>query len=231
MTKEMNGTSENDKLMIMKNLEEKINEDLGFKWWKKYIAGAFWNQISTPMNLSITLLTAVTTTQTTSNGFLPENIYKGISIATLIISVLNTFFRPNVRMTENIKDMNEWTKLGSEFELIYYRGDSDLDKKIEDYKKLLMKMNDLKFSESPEKQNFITDFIHLIALKTCLKFNNNYINPRKKEIKEIQKQKMLEKQKQQIENKQKLQEIKKNNNDKKLNDNKSIELTDIKTIQ
>ncbi len=201
---------------IMKNLEEKINEDLGFKWWKKYIGGAFWNQIATPMNLSITLLTAVTTAQTTSNGFLPESIYKGISVATLVISVLNTFFRPNAKMTENIKDMNEWTKLGSEFELIYYRGNEDLKKKIEDYKKLLMKMNDLKFSESPEKQNFITDLIHVIALKTCLKYNSNYINPRRKEVKEMIKQKKMEATQQ-----------KKDTNEK----NKAVELNEIKTIQ
>ena len=128
--------TEDNKLEIMKNLEEKINEDLGFKWWKKYIAGAWWNQISTPMNLSITLLTAITTAQTTSSGFLPEDVYKGISIATLIISVLNTFFKPSAKMSENMKDMNDWTKLGGIFEEIYYRGNEDIAKKIDDYKKL-----------------------------------------------------------------------------------------------
>jgi hypothetical protein len=220
---ENDGTKKTD-LEIMKNLEEKINEELGFKWWKKYIGGAFWNQISTPMNLSITLLTAVTTAQTTSNGFLPESIYKGISVATLVISVLNTFFRPNAKMTENIKDMNEWTKLGSEFELIYYKGDDDVKKKIEDYKKLLMKMNELKFSESPEKQNFITDLIHVIALKSCLKYNSNYINPRRNEIKEIIKQKQHQKE---LELAQLKNQKKTISNEK----NKAIELNEVKTIQ
>lgn len=180
MNIEIQNNEIDNRIEIMNNLEEKINKDLGVKWWKKYIGGALWNQISTPMNLSITLLTAITTAQTTSSGFLSENVYKATSIATLIISVLNTFFRPNVRMTENIKDMNEYTKLGCEFELIYYRGDEDIDKKIEDYKKVLMKLNELKFSESPEKQNFITDIIHLIALKTCLKYNKNYIDIKNK---------------------------------------------------
>jgi hypothetical protein len=186
-------TKEKTDIEIMKQLEDKINEDLGFKWWKKYIGGAFWSNISTPINLSITLLTAVTTAQTTSSGFLPESVYKGISVATLVISVLNTFFRPSAKMTENIKDMNEWTKLGGVFEEIYYRGNADIAKKIEDYKKLQMKINELKYTESPEKQNFVTDVIHVVSLKTCLKDNDKYINPRKEEIREMKEEKKKQK--------------------------------------
>ncbi len=179
----------------MVNLEAKINEDLGFRWWKKYIGGAFWNQISTPINLSITLLTAITTAQTTSNGgFISENTYKSLSITTLIISVLNTFFKPNTKMTQNIEDMNEWTKLGCIFEEIFYR-EEDIVKKLEDYKKLQMRISELKYKESPEKQNFVTDLIHACCLKTFLRDNRLYINPRKAEIKRIKLLKEEEKKK------------------------------------
>jgi hypothetical protein len=40
-------------------LESKIDNDLGYYFWKKYIAAAFWAQISTPLNLMITIMTAL----------------------------------------------------------------------------------------------------------------------------------------------------------------------------
>jgi len=89
--------------------------------------------------------------------------------------------------------MNEWTKLGGVFEEIYYRGNADIAKKIEDYKKLQMKINELKYTESPEKQNFVTDVIHVVSLKTCLKDNDKYINPRKEEIREMKEEKKKQK--------------------------------------
>ena len=37
-----------------------LNKNIGTYWWKKYITTAFWKNISTPINLSITILTALT---------------------------------------------------------------------------------------------------------------------------------------------------------------------------
>ena len=74
----------------MKKLEARLNKDLGFSWWKKYIAAAFWSNISTPVNLAITILTALTTGQATTSNLLSQRTYVNISIATLLLSVINT---------------------------------------------------------------------------------------------------------------------------------------------
>lgn len=42
-------------------LENKLNVDIGFYYWKRYVAGSFWAQLATPINLAITLMTALTT--------------------------------------------------------------------------------------------------------------------------------------------------------------------------
>ena len=78
----------------VKTLENYLNYTLGFWWWKKYVTTAFWSNISTPVNLSITLLTAVNTGQSTTNSYISTNAFMYINIATLILTSMNTFFRP-----------------------------------------------------------------------------------------------------------------------------------------
>jgi hypothetical protein len=63
---------------VVKFLENKIDQDLGFYFWKRYTAAAFWTQISTPINLLITLMTALTTAQSASSNILPEEAYKQV---------------------------------------------------------------------------------------------------------------------------------------------------------
>ena len=91
----------NDEYVVF--LENKLDTDIGYFYWKKYIASAFWAQISMPINLIITLMTAITTAgQANSPNLLPKEVYVKISIVTLLITVLNTFFRPHEQMTNNI---------------------------------------------------------------------------------------------------------------------------------
>lgn len=59
-----------------------------------YTYAAFWSLTSTPINLAITIFTALTTAQTTTGSILGESSSTGIGIATLILSVINTFFKP-----------------------------------------------------------------------------------------------------------------------------------------
>ena len=48
------------------SVEDNLDKLLGFYYWKRYIASAFWSNISTPINLAITLMTAMTTAQATT---------------------------------------------------------------------------------------------------------------------------------------------------------------------
>jgi hypothetical protein len=60
-----------EKLYILRN---KLDKEIGYNYWKKYVASAFWSQISTPINLTITFLTAVTTAQSQSENLLSHSI-------------------------------------------------------------------------------------------------------------------------------------------------------------
>jgi len=69
-------------------LRQKLDKEIGYNYWKKYVASAFWSQISTPINLTITFLTAITTAQSQSGSLLPQSIYSHIAIASLVITTL-----------------------------------------------------------------------------------------------------------------------------------------------
>ena len=165
---------DNDKKFII-FIENKINKDIGFYYWKKYIAAAFWSQISMPINLLITVLTAINTFQSTSPDLIPQQIYMNISIATLFITVLNTFFRPHEQMTENNNMVKKWNDIGIEFEELYYNNQTyeeteiAINDTIVNYKNLLVKLNDLKQSEGPDTINVFTDLLHLLVIKVYLK--------------------------------------------------------------
>ena len=162
----------------MIKIENKLNSDLGYLYWKKYIAGAFWANISTPINLTITILTAIMSGQATTNNLIPQNIYINISITTLLLSTLNTFFKPHAQMTQNIEIMKTWYDFGNQFEKIYYSGCNDTDdfkRRLKEYTDLYIEINKTKNSESPETQNFITDLINFIVMNSCLKHKSDWL--------------------------------------------------------
>lgn len=156
----------------MSTLRDKINRDLGDRWWRKYINCAFWSNISTPINLAITLLTTLTTGQATTDNLLNNNDFVKISIATLVLSTLNTFFRPHQQLTENTDAMNKWRELGTMFEMIYYAecyNDLDYENRIKEYEELQKRIHHEEISQETKYKNYLTDLIYLIATETCLK--------------------------------------------------------------
>jgi hypothetical protein len=160
---------------FVKFLENKIDQDIGFYFWKRYTAAAFWTQISTPINLVITLMTALTTAQSASSTILPEEAYKQIAIATLVITTLNTFFRPHMQLTYNTEQLGKWNEIGIEFENAYYSNrdintlvSKAIEEKIATYKKIQEKVNNQRKAEGVGSINFLTDLIHLIVFRTCI---------------------------------------------------------------
>jgi hypothetical protein len=157
------------RLEYMEEIETKVNTEIGYRFWKKYVTAAFWSYISLPINLSITMLTALSTGQAATNNLLPKNLYVNISLATLVISILNTYFRPYVQMNQNVDYMNKWSVLGFKFEEIYYserKTPDQINARITKYEDLMKSINELKKMEILETQNFLTDSIHL-ALRSC----------------------------------------------------------------
>jgi hypothetical protein len=154
----------------------KINRDISWFYWKKYVAAVFWAQLSTPVNLSITLMTALTTAQANAPDLLDAEIYKKLTIATLVLTVINTFFRPHEKSQQNKDYMKQWNAIGIEFEKVYYSKKNNVvnsyagsDEAIDDYQAVEDKVNELRQKEGPDVTNFVIDFIHIICYFTCLK--------------------------------------------------------------
>lgn len=160
--------------MASVRLENKLNNDVGFHWWKKYIASAFWCNVSTPVNLSITVITALTTAQATTNNLLPQDVFVSISIIALILTTVNTFFRPHAQMTLCMKLLQDWTEFGNRFETIYYEQSGD--EKLASYKLLYDEIQRYKNNDSPENQNFFTDLLHILARLSCIRKHEKWLD-------------------------------------------------------
>ena len=159
----------------MASLKEKLDTDLGFYYWKYYIAGAFWSNIATPINLCITILSALISGQANTDSLLPSNIYKDLSIALLLLSTLNTFLRPHLQMNENVQLKQKYDALGAEFEQVHFSNESNEDKALK-YESIAAEMSKLRQTDSPISQNYLTDLIHIICRQTCLKDKNLWLD-------------------------------------------------------
>lgn len=170
-------------------IQHRLNVDIGFGWWKRYIAAAFWSNMSMPINLSITLMTAMTTAQATTQALLSQHVYVSLSISTLILTVVNTFFRPHTQMNDNIKLMTRWTEFGNKLESIYYSSSSssediqtmadkilDCRRRQKAYEALQSDINAFENSISPEAHNFLTDLIHTVARMTVLNARDKWLD-------------------------------------------------------
>jgi len=190
-----------EKLYILRN---KLDKEIGYNYWKKYVASAFWSQISTPINLTITFLTAVTTAQSQSENLISHSIYSQIAITSLIITTLNTFFRPHTQYAANTEYLSKWKTLGIEFEKEYFNRMEEesieaYKSKIEEYQKIQEKVDDLRKSEGTEMINFLTDFIYFICYRTCLRRYKRWLDVDRRIIteskQEIQKKEIDKKEK------------------------------------
>lgn len=183
----MTDLTEEKSLVIKKVifLKYKLDEEIGHNYWKRYVASAFWSQISTPVNLTITMLTAITTAQIQSDNFIPHDISSKLAIVSLIIATLNTFFRPHTQYATNKEYLSKWTILGIQFEDEYYDRieTKDLEsfrKKLNAYQKIQDEINALRKEEGTNTLNFLTDFLFYICILTCLRKNKQWLDRDKK---------------------------------------------------
>jgi hypothetical protein len=156
-----------------------LDEKIGYWWWKYYITTAFWSNFSTPINLSITLLSAITTGQVTANAYMSNNIFLIINVSVLVLTSLNSFFRPLEQYKQSVEFLKEWYKIGNDFEDVFLtKYDNDNDKCLE-YKKIKDKMNKL-IEEHEKYRNFFIDLLHLFITPTEKKNGTNLLQKNKK---------------------------------------------------
>ena len=158
------------------DLTKKLDIEIGFGYWKRYVAGAFWSNISTPINLSITILSVLVSTQNDSDMF-GKNSISGLSFGVTILSTINTFCKPHTQVMSNVSLSKKWAEFGHRLEKIYFKylNVSDMETRLSKRAELESLREDVaKFKNDLgiESQNYLTDLIHLICKYTCL-FNQD----------------------------------------------------------
>lgn len=150
---------------IMLTLQGSLNLRIGTQAWKKYISAAFWNYISTPINFTITLFTALTAGQTgTKSTYLSEKQLFIMLFISFLLSIINTFFKLKEKALLNYESSKKYDEFGAKFEEIYYMPLSngyDLKIKLAEYKILQEEINKYSQKESIENVNYFTELIYI----------------------------------------------------------------------
>lgn len=163
---------------------DKMNKDVGFFWWKRYIYSAFWQNISTPINLSIVILTAFTTGQSATSNLISANTSTILGVVTLFLSIFNSFFKPYEQLSTNQKHLHDWAGLGEELDEIYYDKVYTIDEKMARLKKLEKLFKKVSNLKRTDENNFFIDLLYLIIRRTCIGGNIrwNHITDKKEII-------------------------------------------------
>jgi hypothetical protein len=160
-----------------RRLENKLDQICGFNFWKTYSAAAFFSNLSSPINLSITIFTALSTTfSSTSYGssFISSDVNQKLNIVTFLLSIINSFYQPQKQLNELNEYLAKWIDYGNNFEEIIYSNLKE-EEKIEEYKKLLAEVNDLIKDQSIKKRNFLTDFLYTTVKYFFMNSNDRWM--------------------------------------------------------
>ena len=154
---------------IMLTVQDNLNLHIGTQLKKKYFNAGFWNYISTPINFTITLLTAFSTGQTGSgSAFLTERQLFYVLLTTFVLSIINTFFKLKEKAEINYKSAKSWELYAATFEKIYFtpiEKNEDVVQKLLDYNGLVYTINAENKEETVEYVNYITEmFFYLFRL-------------------------------------------------------------------
>ena len=154
---------------IMLTVQDNLNLRIGTQLKKKYFNAGFWNYISTPINFTITLFTALSAGQTGSGStFLTTDQLFYVLLATFILSIINTFFKLKEKADINYNSAKSWELYAATFEKIYFtpiERNEDVTKKLNEYNQLIYKINEEYVEETVEYVNYITElFFYLFRL-------------------------------------------------------------------
>ena len=147
----------------------KLNSELGIAYWREYVSAAFWSNVSTPVSLALTVMTALTTAHATS-CVLSDGAYLDVSVAALLLSTLNTFFKPSTKMAEALEGMTLIRKVGSSFEEVYYDSAAQItspQERFEAFRRIQAELNTVRNSKAG-RNAFLTDLIFACSRVCCL---------------------------------------------------------------
>lgn len=171
---------ENEKLFnrnrfLTRRLENKLDKMIGFYFWKTYVATTLYANISTPINLTITIFTALMTAHSsTSSSFISNEMNMKMNLVTFLISILNSYFTPQKEFNELNEYIIKWSDIGNRFEKAIYTSNS-YEEKIECYTKLLDEASTLYKEQYIKKRNFLTDLLHTLIKKFFMNSNDRWM--------------------------------------------------------
>lgn len=146
---------------IMLTVQDNLNLRIGLQLKKKYFNAGFWNYISTPINFTITLFTALSAGQTGSgSNFLNQSQLFYVLLSTFVLSIVNTFFKLREKAEINYTSAKMWEQYAATFEKIYFtpiNENADVFKRLESYTCLISKINAEYVEETVEYVNYITE--------------------------------------------------------------------------
>jgi hypothetical protein len=155
---------------------KKLNEDIGFYWWKYYTYCAFWSNISVPINLTITILTALTTGQTATGSLIDNHTSTIFGIVVLIVSIFNTFFRPTQQLNDNEEIKKKWANLGTKFDILYYDKIHNSNELIIQEKKVEELFKEVGAMKRDITNNYFIDLIFMMTKRLFIRDDITWIN-------------------------------------------------------
>jgi hypothetical protein len=162
---------------MMLIFQDNLNRHIGFNRWKRYVSANFWNYVTTPINFTITLFTAISAGQTgTGSGFLSNTQLFSILFASFILSTINTFFKLKDKSEISYGLAKTYDKFGATFEQIYYsniKNQGDVEQRLNKYRKLHEEINYYMTNEEFESVDYIADLLFVCFRRICYCFIKN----------------------------------------------------------
>ena len=158
-----------------RRLEDKLDRILGFYYWRTYWATSMWSNLSTPLNLTITIFTALMASHSSSgSSFISDKLNTTINLVTFLLSIINSYFSPQKELNETNDYLGKWMDCGNNFEATVY-SEIKNEEKISKYQDILKNANELRKIQYISKRNFVTDFLHVIIRNLFMGGNDRWM--------------------------------------------------------
>jgi hypothetical protein len=145
-------------------LKEHLSYRIGFNYNRTWHCASFWTNVSTPINLALTLLTALLAADASSTGTLIDSHqYMILSFTTMILTTINSYFKPHIKSTDVNDALTKWIEQGHKLETLEF-SDIDIKQKYQQYIELLKEANILIKNQASKDRNFLTDWFHTVMI-------------------------------------------------------------------
>jgi hypothetical protein len=148
----------NQNNLYIYDIFKRLNRTIGYYRKKNYISSCFWSSLTWPINLAITIITALTTGEALAHNILDHTTFLRLSYTVLIVTTLNTFLRPHAQMAQYTDQMKSWILLESEFQTLIHNPRRRL--RLTRYTELLRKQEEIR---RKDQHSLVSDILYSIT--------------------------------------------------------------------